>query len=49
MDEVETDKHMNMVLVEFIEAIGRVAEKLTLPHLIDVSNNHYLYINNRMK
>ncbi|CAI2375065.1 unnamed protein product [Moneuplotes crassus] len=30
-DEIDKDKHLNMVLVEFIEAIGRVADKLSLP------------------
>jgi NLR family CARD domain-containing protein 3 len=30
-DEIDKDRHLNMVLVEFIEAIGRVADKLSLP------------------
>lgn len=38
-DEIDSDKHMNMVLVEFIEAVGRVAEKLSIPHLIDDYND----------
>eukprot|EP00347_Sterkiella_histriomuscorum_P005610 403355936 len=34
-DEIESDRHMNMVQVEFIEAIGRVAEKVNIPHYIE--------------
>ena len=34
-DEIDKDKHLNMVLVEFIEAIGRVAEKLFLPPVFE--------------
>lgn len=30
-DEIDKDRHLNMVLVEFIEAVGRVAEKMSLP------------------
>ena len=30
-DEIDQEKHLNMVLVEFIEGIGRVADKLSLP------------------
>jgi hypothetical protein len=26
---------MNMILVEFIEAIGRIADKLAIPHYIE--------------
>ena len=31
INELDSDKHINMTLVEFIEAIGRLAEKLKLP------------------
>jgi len=30
-DELNSDKHINMTLVEFIEAIGRMAEKVNCP------------------
>ena len=43
IDEIERDKHINMTFVEFLEAIVRVAQKLEVPNLIDVSNiYHYL-------
>jgi len=32
VDEVEEDKHINMTFTEFIEAIGRVAEAIEVPH-----------------
>lgn len=35
VDEVYHDKHLNMNFAEFIEAIGRVADKLAIPHLVD--------------
>ena len=34
-NELDFDKHFNMILVEFIEAAGRVADKLNIPPLID--------------
>lgn len=30
-DEIDREKHLSMVLVEFIEGIGRVADRLSLP------------------
>ena len=30
-NELETDKHINMTLIEFIEAVGRLADKIKLP------------------
>lgn len=36
-NELENDRHLNMIFVEFIEATGRVADKLSLPPLIDES------------
>jgi len=35
VDEVEEDKHINMTFTEFVEAIGRVAECLEVPHPLD--------------
>ena len=34
-NELDYDRHFNMIFVEFIEATGRVADKLILPPLID--------------
>ena len=34
-DEVDSDRIQNMVLVEFIEALGRVADRVSLPNLLD--------------
>ena len=34
-NELDNDKHFNMILVEFIEATGRVADKLYIPPLVD--------------
>ena len=34
-DEITSDKHLNMNFTEFIEAICRVADKLSIPHLLD--------------
>jgi len=34
-DEIDKDKHLNMVMTEFIEAIGRVADKISLPPIFD--------------
>ena len=33
-NEIDSDRHLNMVFVEFIEALGRVAEKITIPNLV---------------
>mmetsp|Transcript_6402 Transcript_6402/g.5505 ORF Transcript_6402/g.5505 Transcript_6402/m.5505 type:complete len:168 (+) Transcript_6402:539-1042(+) len=30
-DELESDRHINMTLIEFIEAIGRLAQKIKIP------------------
>ena len=35
VDEIDKDRHINMILVEFIEALIRVADKLEIPHVID--------------
>lgn len=37
MDELDQDMHINMRYVEFLEAIGRVANRLKLPELINES------------
>ena len=37
IDEIERDKHINMTFVEFLEAVVRVAQKLEVPNLINVS------------
>ena len=34
VDEINSDRHLNMYFAEFIEAICRVADKLAIPHLI---------------
>jgi len=34
-DETNSDKHLNMNFTEFIEAICRVADKLSTPNLLD--------------
>ena len=34
VDEVEKDKHINMIFVEFLEAIVRVADKAEIPHCV---------------
>lgn len=36
-DECNSDRHFNMIMAEFIEATGRVADKLILPPLVDES------------
>jgi hypothetical protein len=36
-DEGNNDRHTNMILAEFIESIGRIADKLILPPLVDES------------
>jgi len=35
VDELTQEKHMNMSYVEFLEAIGRISQRLKLPSLID--------------
>ena len=35
VDELNEDKHMNMMYVEFLEGIGRVANRLKLPQLVN--------------
>lgn len=35
VDEIEKDRHINMIFVEFVEAVIRVADKLEIPHVID--------------
>ena len=37
VDEIDKDRHINMVFVEFIEAVVRVAEKVEIPHCTLVS------------
>lgn len=37
VEEIESDRHLNMTFTEFLEALVRVAEKIEMPHLIDVS------------
>jgi flagellar biosynthesis regulator FlbT len=37
LDEIESDRHQNMIFVEFLEALVRVAERLEMPHAILVS------------
>ena len=34
VDEIDKDKHINMVFVEFLEAIVRVADKTEIPHCV---------------
>lgn len=49
LDEIENDKAFNMNFVEFLEALVRVAEKLTIPNLFDVSVFNHLSLHfNRM-
>ena len=35
VDEIEKDRHINMIFVEFVEALIRVADKLEIPHVLD--------------
>lgn len=44
LDELESDKFLNMSFVEFLEALVRVAEKLEIPHLVDVSYTRLVYL-----
>ena len=37
VDELDSDRHMNMTFSEFIEAIARVADQTAIPHLVDDS------------
>lgn len=39
VDEIDKDKHMNMTYVEFLEGIGRLAERLKLPMLVEEGSN----------
>ena len=39
IDEIEKDKHINMVFIEFLEAIVRVADKAEIPHCVFVSES----------
>ena len=39
VDEIEKDKHINMVFIEFLEAIVRVADKAEIPHCVFVSES----------
>ena len=34
VDEIEKDKHINMVFIEFLEAVVRVADKTEIPHCV---------------
>ena len=34
-DEIDSDRHMNMVFAEFIDAIGRVADRINIPHYLE--------------
>lgn len=40
-NEIDFDRHLSMQVIEFIEAIGRVADKLALPSWFDVNNLIY--------
>ena len=35
VDEINNDRHLNMNFTEFIEAICRVADKLSLPNVLN--------------
>ena len=35
VDEIDKQEHMNMKMVEFIEGIGRVVDKINLPILAE--------------
>jgi len=37
VEEIESERHINMNFVEFLEALVRVAEKVQIPHLVEVS------------
>lgn len=34
VDEIDKERHINMIFVEFLEAIVRVAEKTEIPHCV---------------
>ena len=34
VDEIDKDKHINMVFVEFLDAVVRVADKAEIPHCV---------------
>ena len=35
VDELDSDRHMNMTFCEFMEGLVRVAENVAIPHLVD--------------
>ena len=39
LDEIDKDRHISMVFVEFLEAVVRVAEKVEIPHCTLVSKS----------
>ena len=39
VDELTDNKHLCMTFTEFVEAIGRVAAQLEIPHPLEVSNS----------
>ena len=40
VDEIYKDRHMQMVFVEFLEALGRVAERVVYEDNIDNNNSN---------
>jgi len=34
VDELDSERHMNMTFCEFVEAIVRIAEQTCIPHLV---------------
>ena len=40
VDEIEKDRHINMIFVEFLEAVVRVADKTEIPHCVHVSSRN---------
>ena len=37
-DEINSDRHLNMNFVEFIEAVCRIADKLSIPNILEEPN-----------
>lgn len=35
IDEIDSDRHMNMSFCEFMEGLARVAENLAIPNLVE--------------
>ncbi len=35
VDEIDSDRHMNMTFCEFMEGLVRVAENVSIPHLVE--------------